>query len=231
MTRRRCGPSMPLVDATGESEEPSRCRTRLPGQSPRSGHTLLQIGGKVAVRADGRAFGSPAGPSPVGQARRREYGGRAMRLRLGVHDCLLSCRSLETQAKGGGACWAARRRAGPGTSASRPDRGSTKDCNCTCWPKPHDARPCTRRPATCAAGRAASTAGRSTSTATAVPGARHRAASGEAQPAVAGQWDDEERHCSGSGWCVGLLGCRGNWLRADIQVGGFAEQGVRWSPR
>jgi hypothetical protein len=61
-------------------------------------------------------------------------------------------RSL-AQAKGGGdAWWAAGRRAGPGSSASSPDRGSTRPIDapagrCTCWPKPDDPRRCT--PQTC----------------------------------------------------------------------------------
>jgi hypothetical protein len=71
------------------------------------------------------------------------------------------------QAKGGGdAWWAAGRRAGPGRSASSPDRGSTRATDAPAGRSPTIRVGAPRRPAIGAAGRAASTAGRSTATAT-----------------------------------------------------------------
>ena len=70
------------------------------------------------------------------------------------------------QAKGGEASCAAGRRAGPGRSPSRPDRGSTRPTDAPAGRSPTTPVRAPRRPATGAAGRAASTAGRSTTTAT-----------------------------------------------------------------
>src|SRR6266567_1335264 len=58
---------MPLVDAAGgERGAGPLSRPHSPsGQSPNSGHPLLQNGEKVPVRAGRRAFGSPAGTGPL----------------------------------------------------------------------------------------------------------------------------------------------------------------------
>jgi hypothetical protein len=119
------------------------------------------------VRAGRRAFGPPAGPRrcPAGPTA-GEYGGRAMRLRLGRVRLLGGLVGAWQQAKGGDAWWAARRRAGPGRSASRPDRGSARAAGAPAGPGSMTPVRAPRRPATGAAGRAASTAGRSTATAT-----------------------------------------------------------------
>jgi hypothetical protein len=98
---------------------------------------------------------------PVG-----EYGGRAMRLRLGRGCLPAGLVGAWQQAKGGDAWWAAGRRAGPGRSASSPDRGSARATDAAAGPGPTTPDRAPRRPATGAAGRAAFTAGHSTATAT-----------------------------------------------------------------
>jgi hypothetical protein len=145
-------------------------------------------------------------PQPLpGRPTAREDGGRAMRLRLGVGACLLGWSEPGKQAKGGDAWWAAGRRAGPGRSASRPDRGSARATGAPAGPDPmtpvsvhpadlrlalpgvpgpRPAVPQPRRPA--------------------VPGARHRAAGGGAQPAVTGQGDGQGSHCPTTGAAMAL---------------------------
>jgi hypothetical protein len=79
----------------------------------------------IQQRSPRRGWRGPA-PDLARRAHRRGLRGtRAMRLRLGVGACLLGWSEPGKQAKGGDAWWAAGRRAGPGRSASRPDRAAS----------------------------------------------------------------------------------------------------------
>jgi hypothetical protein len=163
---------MPMADATGRCHwGRARSLAAAPphsspfGQSPKSDHTLLQNGEKVPVRAGRRAFGSPAGPRPCPAGPPPGSTVGAMRLRLGRSRLPAGLVGAWQQAKGGDAWWAAGRRASPGRSASRPDRGSTRAAATPAGRSPTTPVRAPRRPATGAAGRAASTAGRSTATA------------------------------------------------------------------
>jgi len=115
-----------------------------------------------------RAFGSAAAPRPLsGRPYRR---GSTVGVPCGSGSAVLAglvgWSEPGNQAKGGDAWWAAGRRAGPGRSASRPDRGSARAAAAPAGRSPTTPVRAPRRPATGAAGRAASTAGRSTATAT-----------------------------------------------------------------
>jgi hypothetical protein len=96
------------------------------------------------------------------------------------------------QAKGGDAWWAAGRRAGPGRSASSPDRGSTRAADAPAGRNPTTPVHAPHKPATGAAGRAASTAGRSTATATC-----------STWSTAPGRWRRSWTGCGGSGGRAG----------------------------
>jgi hypothetical protein len=137
------------------------------GQSPQSGHALQQIGEKVPVRAGRRAFGSPPAPDLVRRAPPPgTMVGAPCGSGLAVPAGLVGWSESGNQAKGGDAWWAAGGRAGPGRSASSPDRGSTRAAAAPAGRNPTTPVHAPHKPATGAAGRAASTAGRSTATAT-----------------------------------------------------------------
>jgi len=85
---------------------------------------------------------------------------------LAVPAGLVGWSESSNQAKGGDAWWAAGGRAGPGRSASSPERGSTRAADAPAGRSPTIPDRAPHRPATGAAGRAAFTAGRSTATAT-----------------------------------------------------------------
>jgi len=154
-------PTVWVVDATegGRGAWPLPRPHSPSGQSPQSGHALHQNGEEVPVRAGRRALGLPVGPRPCPAGPTAgEYGGRA--------PCNSGLVGAWQQAKGGDAWWAAGRRAGPGSSASSPDRGSTRAADAPAGRSPTTPVRAPRRPATGAAGRAAFTAGRSIATAT-----------------------------------------------------------------
>jgi hypothetical protein len=92
------------------------------------------------------------------------------------------------RAKGGDAWWAAGRRAGPGKSASSPERGSTRAAAAPAGPGPTTPVRAPRKPATGAARRAALTAGRSTATATC-----------STWSTAPGRWRPSSTGCGGSG--------------------------------
>jgi len=123
-----------------------------------------------------------------GPHRRGVRWARAMRLRLGRARLLAEVVGAWQQAKGGDAWWAAGRRAGPGRSPSRPDRGSTRAVGAPAGRSPTTPVRASRRPATGAAGRAASTAGRSTATATC-----------SIWSTAPGRWRRSSTGCGGSG--------------------------------
>ncbi len=196
---------MPLVDATGRARSLAAAPPHSPsGQSPDSGHPLLHNGGKVPVRDGRRAIGSPADPRPCPAG---PPPGSTVGLPCGsglafAPACWVG--GAWQQAKGGDAWWAARRRAGPGRSASRPDRGSTRAAGAPAGPGPVTPVRAPGRPATGLPGVPRPRPAVLQPRRPAVPGARHRATGGGAQPAVAGQGDDEGRHCPGTGAAMTL---------------------------
>jgi hypothetical protein len=140
---------------------------------------------------------SPRSGGPTAE----EYGGRApCGSGLVVPACSVGWSGPGYQAKGGDAWWAAGRCAGPGRSASSPERGSTRPAGAAASPGPTTPVRAPRRPATGAAGRAASTAGRPTATATCRTWSTAPAAGGGTQPAVVGQGDGQAPHCQEGGW-------------------------------
>jgi NAD-dependent dihydropyrimidine dehydrogenase PreA subunit len=99
------------------------------------------------VRAGRRAFGSPAGPRPCPAAPTAgEFGGRAIRLRLGRACVLLSWSEPGNKPRvvtpGGPP-----EDGPPGEFSIQPRIGIDKGRRCTCWPRPDDTHPCI--PQTC----------------------------------------------------------------------------------
>jgi hypothetical protein len=171
------------------------------------------VGGVVRPRP------CPAGPTAG------EYGGRAMRLRLGRACLLAEVVGAWQQAKGGDAWWTAGRRAGPGRSASSPERGSARATAAPAGPGPMTPVHAPRRPATGAAGRAASTAGRSTATATC-----------STWSTAAGRWWRSSTGSGGSGGRASAalrgMGCgHGVDGLAGAAVGSSSGLAPRWRPQ
>jgi hypothetical protein len=206
LTRRRCGPSMPLVDAAGGARSVAAARPRSPfGQSSQSGHTLLQNGEKVPVR--------PAVALRVA-SRPQTLSGRPHR--RGVRWARHAAPALVVPA-----CWwvgrslAIRPRAvtpggppedGPAGGDQHPARIGDRQ-----GPQMHLLAQVRRRPSVHPADLRLALPGVPHPRPAvlqprrpAVSGARHRAAGGGAQPAVAGQGDDEGRHCPGTGAAMTL---------------------------
>ena len=198
LTRRRCAPSMPL----GTARSLAAARPHSPcGQSPQS--AVIRYC-RMARRFRCGPAVAPSGRLPAPDlVRRAPPPGSTVSARHAAPAW--SCRLLAEvvgawqQAKGGDAWWAAGGRAGPGRSASSPERGSTRAAAAPAGPgpttpsvHPADLRlvlPGVPRP------RSAVLQPRRP----AVPGARHRAAGGGAGPAVVGQGDGQAPHCAGRG--------------------------------
>jgi hypothetical protein len=172
LTRRRCGPSMPLVDAAGRcrwgSEERGRCPAALAFRAVVAERSYAAAEWREGSGAAGRR---PSGRQPAPDLVRQapppgSTVGAPCGSGFGRARLLVGWSEPGNQAKGGDAWWAAGRRAGRGRSASSPDRGSARAADAPAGPGATTPVRAPRRPATGAAGRAASTAGRSTATAT-----------------------------------------------------------------
>jgi hypothetical protein len=182
-------------------------RTRLAGSRRRAVMRYCRMARRFRCGPAVAPSGRQPTPDLVGGPHRREYGGRAScGSDWAVPACVLIVEVVGAwqQAKGGDAWWAAGRRAGPGRSASSPERGSTRAAAAPAGPGPTTPVRAPRKPATGAAGRAAFTPAVLQPRRPAVPGARHRAAGGRAGPAVVGQGDGQAPHCPGWGVAMTL---------------------------
>ena len=168
MPRRRCGRrchwSMPLGRARGLAAAPPALAFRAVAEQRSSAAAEWREGSGARRPSRLRVASRPQILS--GRPHRRGVRWAPCGSGSAVLVCSVSWSEPRSQAKGGDGWWAAGRRAGPGRSASRPDRGSTRAAGAPAGPGPMTRVRAPRRPATGAAGRAASTAGRSTATAT-----------------------------------------------------------------
>src|SRR6266511_237523 len=126
----------------GTTEVTSVCQAAVPRRGRSGRRVPIDRLGYHTANADDPAAVTPAWvawsgprPCPAGPTA-GEYGGRAMRLRRGHARLLGGLVGAWQQAKGGDAWWAAGRRAGPGRSASSPDRGSTRATDASAGPGP-----------------------------------------------------------------------------------------------
>ena len=178
--------------------------TRLPGSRRTAVIRCCTMAGRFRCATAGAPSGRQPTPDPARQA---PPPGSTVGLPCGsglafAPACWVG--GAWQQAKGGDAWWAARRRAGPGRSASRPDRGSTRAAGAPAGPGPVTPVRAPGRPETGLPGVPRPRPAVLQPRRPAVPGARHRATGGGAQPAVAGQGDDEGRHCPGTGAAMTL---------------------------